>query len=108
MIERRAAMQDGFKQRWRRMVSEEPENVDLGDFGFYDPDGIGDWADAYILSKFNPGHLPRPGGIRNQTAADKHDLEVYLRGYAWAQFEKDDAKRTARQLEDEGFKDYTL
>lgn len=101
-------MQESFKERWRRVASNKPEHVELGDFGFYDPDGIGDWADAYIRSQFNPGHLPRPGGIRAQTAADKHDLTVYLRGYAWAQFKEDEDARVDDLSRDDAFKDYTL
>lgn len=101
-------MQEEFKERWRRLASTDLESVDLGDFGFYDPSGIGDWADAYIRSSFNPGHLPRPGGLRAQTAADKHDLRVYMNGYAWAQFETDEKQRVDDLSNDEGFKDYTL
>lgn len=79
------------------MASGKDERIDLDDFGFYDPDGIGDWADAYLNSNLNPGHLPRPGGLRNQTLADKHDLAIYLRGVAWAKSEKE-SDRLADEL----------
>ena len=92
-------MQAQYKERWRRMVNPSSEPVVLGDFGFYDPDGIGDWAEAYINSGFNPGHLPRAGGIRNQTVADRHDLAVYMNGWAWAKAERDDANDEAKILE---------
>lgn len=101
-------MQEEFKSRWRRLVSNKLEAVTLGDFGFYDPAGIGDWADAYIRSDFNPGHLPRPGGLRGQTARDRADLATYMRGYAWAQFEQDEDERVNAIAQSDEMKDYTL
>lgn len=71
------------------MVRHEPEPVDdLGDFGFYDAESLLIWAPDYYLSGHHPGHLPRPGGKLAQTKAVQHDLALYLRGIAWAQWEQ--------------------
>lgn len=96
-------MQTQFKERWRRGVTKTDDTVTLGDFGFYDPDGIGDWADAYIASGYDPGHLPRPGGLRNQTVADRHDLALYMRGVEWAKAMKDNPEQEIAELLAEGY-----
>lgn len=45
------------------------------------------WCAAYYKSNFHPGHLPYPGGYDNQPKSVIHDLNVYMRGVAWAQGE---------------------
>lgn len=83
------------------MVRHEPEPVDeLGDFGFYDADSLMVWAPDYYLSGHHPGHLPKAGGKLAQTKAVQHDLALYLKGIAWAQWEKkQDEENQARAQE---------
>lgn len=83
------------------MVRHEPEPVDdPGDFGFYEPDAIMEWAPDYYLSGHHPGHLPRPGGKLAQTKAVRHDLRLYLTGIAWAQWEKLREDEAAKKADD--------
>ncbi len=79
---------------WRRLVSTDAEFVELGDFGFYEPDRIKLYGPAYYKSGFHPGHLPQPGGMLAQTKAVQHDLQVFMRGVAWAQFEASEREKT--------------
>ena len=79
---------------WRRLVSTSVDFVDdPGDFGFYEPDRIKLYGPAYYKSGFHPGHLPQPGGMLAQTKAVQHDLQVFMHGVAWAQYEANEREK---------------
>lgn len=84
-------MQEDVKALCRRTVEGEKgkrnERFTLEDFGFYDPEGILEWGFEYLRSNFNPGHLPKSGGLRNQTIAVKHDIRMLENVKAWAERE---------------------
>lgn len=103
---RRRAFQQSVLQLCRRIIDNQKkftvDRIDLptnGDFGFYDPEGILEWGIEYYLSNRNPGHLPRPGGMMGQTAAVRHDLQLLLTLFHWAQGEADADEDAAKQLE---------
>lgn len=62
-------------------------------FFFYDRQGIMKWGAAYYQSGFNPGHLPRSGGILALTKREYHDWMLYQYGVAWAQGELEEERR---------------
>jgi hypothetical protein len=78
---------------WRRLVSTDVELVELDDFGFYEPERIKLYGPAYYRSGYHPGHLPLPGGILAQTKAVQHDLQVFMQGVAWAQYEASEREK---------------
>lgn len=82
-------MQDWWRGWWTAQATDEPQPLeDPGDFGFNDPEGIKRWGIHYFLSGYDPGHLPRPGGVMALTNAEYEDLSLLMYGASWQRYEK--------------------
>jgi hypothetical protein len=101
-------MQRWWRDWWESEARGEclPVN-DPGDFGWYDEAGVKRWGIHYYLSRYNPGHLPRPGGVMALTKAEWHDLSLLLHGLAWAQFEESRRREMNQNALQLSMQDYT-
>lgn len=101
-----------MQQWWRdwalaRAKSEPLPVEEPGDFGFYDETGAKEWGIEYLDSNRNPAHLPRPGGVMQQTLGARHDLRVINHLLAWAQWVAWRERRDQEELDKQDLRDYT-
>lgn len=101
-------MQEWWRGWWRAQTEDEPPHVDMPeDFGWHDESGVRRWGIHYFLSGYNPGHLPRAGGVMALTEAEWSDLQLLMVGVAWARSESFERHKERQNSENAMMRDYT-